>query len=463
MSEHFEAHVTPAPGRLPRSSRRAPRWWGYTAFVFSGGGARGALQAGAVRALYEAGIMPDVLVGTSIGAWNASMLARTPGMAGLEQLVETWGLVTPALVLLGREAGKAPPSQAMTGALVLSAIQRMSRGSPSLYGDTGLRWLIDHVMPNVTFEDLALPLHVIATNLSSGEREIFTSGPLMPALLASSAIPGIFPPVYIGDSVYVDGGVVDSSSVETALAIGARRIVLLDVGYDPIHDDSEYWKRALRQDKASHQHESAAKVKGADSTNGATADDPAQQEIAHQSNGKAKQPSTPHPLAALLERAVQVSSRYQTERALARVPSGVETHVLRLAGSIHDSALTFGNSAELIEHGYAQATSYLKRRGLYREPAPQVPVIHIEPAAALAAGDTSEALASDMRDEPESVAASAAGALPEEAPSITAGDATNYADAVATAQTVDLTTPEAWSDEATLRLAPPSPPASQAS
>jgi predicted acylesterase/phospholipase RssA len=404
-----------------------------------------------------------VLVGTSIGAWNASMLARTPGMAGLEQLVETWGLVTPALVLLGREAGKARPSQAMTGALVLSAIQRMSRSSPSLYGDAGLRWLIDHVMPNVTFEDLALPLHVIATNLSSGERETFTSGPLMPALLASSAIPGIFPPVYIGDSVYVDGGVVDSASVETALAIGARRIVLLDVGYDPIHDDSEYWKRVLHQDKTSHQHESATKVKGADASNGAIADDPAQQEDAHHTNGKAKQPSTPHPLAALLERAVQVSSRYQTERALARVPSGIETHVLRLAGGIHDSALSFGNSTELIEHGYAQTTSYLKRRGLYREPAPRVPVIHIESEEALAAGDsTSETTASAMRDEPEPVAASAAGALPEAATGIMAGDATSHAEAAATAQTLELATPEARSDEAALRLAPP-PQSAQAS
>src|SRR5690349_9082020 len=73
-----------------RHPRRSPQWYGYTAFVLSGGGARGALQVGAVRALLEAGIFPDVLIGTSIGSWNAAVLARYPFDEALARMTEAW-------------------------------------------------------------------------------------------------------------------------------------------------------------------------------------------------------------------------------------------------------------------------------------------------------------------------------------------------------------------------------------
>src|SRR5262245_2919357 len=101
VSQNYASHDGQAAGRTP--ARRSPRWYGYTAFVLSGGGARGALQVGAVRALLEAGIFPDVLIGTSIGAWNAAALARFPLDEALERMAEAWRQSQPAPILLGRE------------------------------------------------------------------------------------------------------------------------------------------------------------------------------------------------------------------------------------------------------------------------------------------------------------------------------------------------------------------------
>src|SRR5215470_7554943 len=78
------------PAPTPQGNGRWPRWYGYTAFVLSGGGARGALQAGALRALLEAGIRPDVVVGTSIGAWNGALLARDPTPTGVDTIASAW-------------------------------------------------------------------------------------------------------------------------------------------------------------------------------------------------------------------------------------------------------------------------------------------------------------------------------------------------------------------------------------
>ena len=147
-------------------TRRSPQWYGYTAFVLSGGGARGALQVGAVRALLEAGIQPDVLIGTSIGAWNAAVLARFPFDEALERMTEAWRQSQPAQILLGRESGSSmPPHQALTGVLMLSAIRRVTQGYPSLYSDTGQKRLIADLLDDVTFEELRLPLRVIASDL----------------------------------------------------------------------------------------------------------------------------------------------------------------------------------------------------------------------------------------------------------------------------------------------------------
>jgi NTE family protein len=107
----------------------------------------------------------------------------------------------------------------------------MVRRRPSLYEGSGLSRLIGQHIRAHDFEDLAVPLHVVAIDLTMGQKAVFSQGPLAPAVLASSAIPGIFPPVTIGDHQHVDGGMVDPTGLDTAIELGARRIFVLDSGY----------------------------------------------------------------------------------------------------------------------------------------------------------------------------------------------------------------------------------------
>ena len=331
LSHNHASHGEQTAGHTP--AQRSPQWYGYTAFVLSGGGARGALQVGAVRALLEAGIQPDVLIGTSIGAWNASVLARFPFEEALERMTEAWRQSQPAQILLGRESGSSmPPHQALTGVLMLSAIRRVTQGYPSLYSDTGQKRLIADLLDGVTFEELRLPLRVIASDLVYARHKIFDAGPVAPAVLASSAIPGIFPPVQIGASVYVDGGALDNTNLELALKLGARRIFLLDVGYDATNDDPAFWARAVTRSRRERRQE--------------------------QPNDKPREP-TMHPLAAVLERTIQVMSAYQRDRAISRVPPGIEMNVLRLSTGTGDGMLVFGKAEDWMERGYAQTRGYL--------------------------------------------------------------------------------------------------------
>jgi len=317
--ELLEQEIAPPEAHTANeaSATHRPRWRAYTAFVLSGGGARGALQVGALRALLEAGERPDVVVGTSIGAWNGALLARDPTPAGVERLAEVWLTAHPTHVLLGLEPNGHSPAMAIASsryATYIAAAQRLAAGHPSLYGDVGLRHFAQAAVGAMTFEELAVPLRVIAADITHGRRTVFSSGPIAPAILASSAIPGIFPPVRIGDTVYVDGGVLDNTSVETALALGARRLFILDVGYDEGGAGSALWLPEPEEIK-----EIKSNGKPARSLRGAR--------------------SGVHPLAAVLERSSQVMSRYHFDRAIARIPRGIETHVLRIGNGAGGGAL----------------------------------------------------------------------------------------------------------------------------
>lgn len=335
--------------RMPSASHpiRRPRWRYYTAFVLSGGGARGALQVGALRALLERGITPDVLVGTSAGAWNSVFFARNPTIEGIQGLTDVWRSLNPLNVLLGREAALHPPSQAITGALMLSAAHRVTRGAPSLYGDGGLRQFLGTHLGGVTFEELQVPTHVVATDLTNGTRAVFSSGDVQGPLLASAAIPGIFPPVYVGDHVYVDGGAIDNCSIETALALGARRIFIVDCGYDERQDAYPSW-----QDGLGLAHPAQAGASG----NGASG--------VHGKNGRRHDPrqrtGSAHALAVVLERTTQVMARYQLQRALDRLPRGIEAHLLRPPANLAGGALDFGHAGQWIDAAYEAARGQLR-------------------------------------------------------------------------------------------------------
>jgi len=186
-----------------------------TGFALSGGGARGAAQVGMLRALLEAGVKPDYIVGTSVGAWNGAWLASDLSLERLDRLADVWRQIT----------------RASFNMVWWRAARNFVRRRASLYDGDGIARVLARYLGVHTFADLAIPLHVVAIDLSNGRKAVFSSGPLAPAVLASSAIPGVFPPITIDGQQFVDGGMVDPTGLETAVELGARRIYVLDSGY----------------------------------------------------------------------------------------------------------------------------------------------------------------------------------------------------------------------------------------
>ncbi|GAA3812924.1 MULTISPECIES: patatin-like phospholipase family protein [Amycolatopsis] len=185
-------------------------------FVLGGGGSLGAMQVGMLRALTEAGIRPDLVVGTSVGSLNGAVLALDPDDAG-ERLRKTWTHMT--------------RHEAFPGG-VLSQVRTLRHSKTHLFPNIGLATIVDdHLGPGTTFEDLALPLGVVATDVDTAEARLFTSGDLRPPLLASAAIPGIYPPVEHDGRLLYDGGLVANVPMRQALVLGARSLVVLDCAF----------------------------------------------------------------------------------------------------------------------------------------------------------------------------------------------------------------------------------------
>jgi len=196
----------------PAASRRAelPR----EAVVFSGGGSLGAAQVGALQALYEAGITPDVVVGCSVGALNAAYLAVDPTPERVRSLEELWRRMDQADVFPGGR---------------FSVARRLAGRDDHLYSNRGLRAI---VTDNITVDDLAqtrIPCHIVTTDLIAGEPVWWTNGRPEDVLLASACLPGLFEPVPLGGSLHVDGGVSCPVPTQHAIDLGATRVWVLDV------------------------------------------------------------------------------------------------------------------------------------------------------------------------------------------------------------------------------------------
>lgn len=187
---------------------------GPTAFVLSGGGVLGAVQVGQLQALIEAGIVPDLVVGTSVGALNGAAIAAEPTTGGVATMRERWAELR--------------SEDLFPGSRLHRAMQILRKGD-HLYPNDGIRRLAD-LLPARTFEELKLPMSVVATNLHTGKDAYFSSGPIAPAILASTALPGIFPPVRIDDETYVDGGMSNNVPIDRAVMLGAKRIFVLTCG-----------------------------------------------------------------------------------------------------------------------------------------------------------------------------------------------------------------------------------------
>ncbi|MEM7323331.1 MAG: patatin-like phospholipase family protein [Actinomycetota bacterium] len=187
-------------------------------FVLSGGGAYGATQVGMIRALRQAGIDPDMVVGTSVGALNGTLLAANPILA-VDRLTKIWNSLTESGVFGGRSRFGA----------ALSAIRNgLKVHNPGLVSPEALQRLIDTHLPVSAIEELSVPTGIVVTDALVGTPKVLSRGPISPALRASAAIPGVFPPVGIDGCFYVDGGVSANVPIRQAVAFGAKSIVVLD-------------------------------------------------------------------------------------------------------------------------------------------------------------------------------------------------------------------------------------------
>ena len=188
-------------------------------WVLGGGGARGAAQVGVLQALFEAGVDgPAAIVGTSVGALNGSAIGAFPSLAGTMMLREVW---------MSRQA--AAVFQAHPLGVILSGLRR---DLISALPQTNVRRLIERAQTLTgitTFEQLRVPLAVVATDMNAGRPAVFRAGELAPALLASTAIPGVFPSVRINDREHMDGGVVENTPLTTAVDDGSRDIVAVSL------------------------------------------------------------------------------------------------------------------------------------------------------------------------------------------------------------------------------------------
>ncbi|MGH9040019.1 MAG: patatin-like phospholipase family protein [Acidimicrobiia bacterium] len=182
--------------------------------MLSGGGNHGSAQVGMLRALIERGIYPDVMIGTSAGALNGSAIAANPTAPGIDHLTGVWTALRTEDIFPGGRLGRA---------------WSLLSGGDHLYSNQGLAGLIDRMAPAHWFDELVIPLRVITTDLATGEEVVLASGPLKPALLASAALPGSFPPVLHDHRTLVDGGVVDNVPLSHALAGPVDRIYVLNV------------------------------------------------------------------------------------------------------------------------------------------------------------------------------------------------------------------------------------------
>lgn len=187
-----------------------------TAFVLSGGASLGSIQAGMLLALTEAGITPDLIVGTSVGAVNGGWIASRADITGVSGLADVWRSVTRSDVF---------PIQLAVGLLGFLGQRR------NLVPGAHFRRLLARHLDFTRLEDAPIPLHVVAADVLSGQDVLLSSGSAVDAIAASAAIPAVLPPVPVNGRDLMDGGVVNNTPVSHAVALGADLIYVLPTGY----------------------------------------------------------------------------------------------------------------------------------------------------------------------------------------------------------------------------------------
>ncbi|HVF79476.1 MAG TPA: patatin-like phospholipase family protein [Solirubrobacteraceae bacterium] len=211
-----------------------------TAFVLGGGGMLGAAEVGMLAALMEAGIRPDLVVGSSVGAINGAVIAANPTVEQVQTLGVLWRGIA---------------SEDTFGGPLLGRLARLARSRTHIHSPVPLRRQLSERLPP-TFEELEVPFQCVAASVERAAAHWFDSGALIPAILASCAVPGLLPPVRIDGEHHFDGGLVHSIPLGRAIELGARTVYVLHVGRieAPLQRPRWPWEVALVAFEISRRH-----------------------------------------------------------------------------------------------------------------------------------------------------------------------------------------------------------------
>ncbi|HEX2381966.1 MAG TPA: patatin-like phospholipase family protein [Acidimicrobiales bacterium] len=186
-----------------------------TAFVLGGGGNLGAVQVGMLRALLEHDITPDAVFGCSVGALNGAALCEDPTLENVERLIELWRNLHGKNVM-------------PTGWFSIAV--QMARRGEALHTLGPLRDLIESFLTAREFDELQVHFECVATAIDEAAEVWLDRGSLVDAILASSAIPSVYPSVLIDGVRYRDGAIVNDIPISRAVDYGAKKIYVIHVG-----------------------------------------------------------------------------------------------------------------------------------------------------------------------------------------------------------------------------------------
>jgi len=219
------------------------------AFVLGGGGILGAAEVGMLRALLEARIRPDLVVGTSVGAINGALLADQPDLPGVNRLEDLWRSLSKSEVFSGS---------------ALRRVGTLARTRTHAHDVSPLADLLRSAFDGRTIEELTVSFQCVAASIERAAEHWFDRGPIVDAVLASSAVPGLFPPHAIGSEHFLDGGLVHSIPVGRAVTLGARTIYVCQVGRieRPLTPPTKPWEVAMVSFEVARRHRFHADMAG---------------------------------------------------------------------------------------------------------------------------------------------------------------------------------------------------------
>jgi NTE family protein len=192
----------------------------------------GAVQLGMLRALVEAGVRPDLVVGTSVGALNGAVLAAFPADEVADRLEEAW---------------RSPDARALFAAGNVARLREFARSGVAAHSAGPLRRMAVGMLGERRIEELAVPFACCAASIEDAAEHWFDRGPVVDAVLASAAVPGLLPPAVVEGRHYLDGGLVNSIPLGHAVELGADRVFVLQVGRvdQPLRPPRRPWEVAL--------------------------------------------------------------------------------------------------------------------------------------------------------------------------------------------------------------------------